>query len=98
MIKKPPTSRVDLAEHDLLQFVVEGQHTGTSNTTENIGTGTLEERLGTLFGDDLRAGVEHGLVVNASTGSHHHTTTDGVQWVRSQTSTNGDTPSETKGS
>ena len=95
-MKQTPTSRVDLAEHDLLELVVERQHTSTSNTTENVGTSTLEEGLGTLLGDDLRASIEHGLVVDSSTGSHHHTTTDGIQWVRSQTSTNGNTPSETE--
>ena len=91
------TSRVDLAEHDLLEFVVEGQHTSASNTTENVGTSTLEERLGALLGNDLGTSIEHGLVVNRSTGSHHHTTTDGIQWIGSQTSTNGNTPSETEG-
>ena len=47
------TSRVNLAEHDLLQFVVQGQHTSTSNTTENVCTSTLEEGFDTLLGDDL---------------------------------------------
>lgn len=96
MMVKLPTSRVDLAEHDLLKLVVEGQHTSTSNTTENVGTSTLKQGLGTLLGDDLRAGIEHGLVVDSSTGSHHHTTTDGVQRVRSQASTNGNTPPKTE--
>ena len=66
---------VDLAEHDLLELVVEGEHTSTSNTTEDVGTSTLEERLGTLLGNDLRAGVEHALVVSGRAGSHHHATT-----------------------
>ena len=91
------TSRVDLAEHDLLEFVVEGQHTSTSNTTENVSTSTLEEGLGALLGNNLGTGIEHGLIVNRSTRSHHHTTTDGIQWVRSQSSTDGNTPSETEG-
>jgi len=95
-VKQAHTSRVDLAEHDLLKLVVEGQHTSTSDTTENVGTSALEEGLGTLLGNDLRASVEHGLIVNGSTRSHHHTTTDGIQWVRGQTSTNGNTPSETE--
>jgi len=95
-VKRVHTSRVDLAEHDLLKLVVEGQHTSTSNTTENVGSSTLEEGLGTLLGNDLRAGIEHGLVVNGSTRSHHHTTTDGIQGVRGQTSTDGNTPSETE--
>lgn len=54
------TTGVDLAEHDLLELVVERQHTSTSNTTENVGTGTLEERLDTLLGDDLQRLVRTG--------------------------------------
>jgi hypothetical protein len=30
--------------------------------------------------------------------SHHHTSTDGIQWIRSNTSTSGDSPAEQKGS
>ena len=37
------TTRVDLAEHDLLELVVERQHTSASNTTENVSTSTLKE-------------------------------------------------------
>lgn len=51
-----------LAEHEQLGLVVDGQHTGTGNTTENVGTSTLEERADTLSGDDL-AGSIHGTVV-----------------------------------
>ena len=69
------TTRVDLAEEDLLELVVERQDTSASNTTEDVGTCTLEERLDTLLGDDLRPSIEHGLVVNTSTRSHHHATT-----------------------
>ena|SRR6188768_1976593 len=72
------TTGVDLAEHDLLELVVERQHTGTSNTTEDVSTSTLEERLHALLGNDLRASVEHGLVVNTRAGSHHHATTVGI--------------------
>ena len=71
------STRVDLAEEDLLDLVVERQHTSTSHTTKDVGTSTLEERANTLLGNDLRAGVEHGLVVNTTAGGHHHATTDG---------------------
>lgn len=92
------THRVDLAEHELLGLVVERQDTSTSNTTEDVGTGTLEERLHTLLGNDLRTGVEHGLVVDGTTGSHHHSSTDGVERVRCKTSGGGDSPTEQEGS
>lgn len=95
-VESTPTSGVDLAEHDLLDFVIEGQHTSASDTTEDVSTSTLEKGFGTLLSNDLGTGIEHRLVVNRSTGSHHHTTTDCIQWVRCQTSTNSNTPSKTE--
>ena len=53
-----------LAEHEQLHLVVDGQHTGTGDTTEDVGTSTLEERAHTLLGDDLSAGVDGGLVLD----------------------------------
>jgi hypothetical protein len=50
---------------------------------------SLEERLDTLGLDDLRSGVEHRLVVDLASRGHHHATTDGVERVRSETSTGG---------
>jgi hypothetical protein len=48
------TTGVNLAKHDLLELVIERQHTSTSNTTKDVSTSTLEERLGTLLSDDLK--------------------------------------------
>lgn len=42
------TTLVGLAEHEELDLVVDGQHTSTGDTTEDVGTGTLEERADTL--------------------------------------------------
>ena len=83
-----------LAEHQDLHLIVDGQDTSTCDTTENIGTSTLEERLDTLLGNDLATGIHGGLVLDGLTRSHHHTTTDSVQWVRSDTSTSSDRPTE----
>ena len=69
------STRVNLAKHDLLELVVQRQNTGTSDTTENVGTSTLEQRFGTLLGNDLRPSIKHRLVVDTSAGSHHHATT-----------------------
>jgi hypothetical protein len=85
-----------LAEHDELHLVVDGEHTGTGNTTENVGTSTLEERLDTLGGNDLAGSIHGGLVLDGLTGGHHHTTTDGVERVRSDTGTGGDSPAESE--
>lgn len=32
-----------LAEHEELSLVVDGEHTSTGDTTEDVGTGTLEQ-------------------------------------------------------
>jgi len=85
-----------LAEHEELGLVVDGQDTGTGNTTENVGTSTLEERADTLSGDDLAGSIHGSLVLDGLTGGHHHATTDGVERVGSDTSTGGDTPSESE--
>lgn len=53
-----------LAEHEELDLVVDGQHTSTGDTTENVGTSTLEERLDTLLGNDLAGGIEGRLVLD----------------------------------
>lgn len=103
-----------LAEEDELDLVVDGEHTGTGNTTEDVGTSTLEERLDTLSGDDLAGGIHGGLVLDGLlqvstcwsfgdcglntylTGGHHHAATDGVERIRSDTSTSGDSPAESE--
>jgi hypothetical protein len=53
-----------LSEKEELGLIVDGQHTSTSDTTENVGTSTLEERLDTLSGDDLLESIEGGLVLD----------------------------------
>jgi hypothetical protein len=53
-----------LAEHDELHLVVDGEHTSTGDTTEDVGTSTLEERGDTFLGDDLGGGIEGGLVLD----------------------------------
>lgn len=53
-----------LAEHEQLRLVVDGQHTGTGDTTENVGTSTLEERAHTLLSNDLLRGVDGRLVLD----------------------------------
>jgi hypothetical protein len=53
MVRQTHTTSVDLAEQNFLQLVVEGKHTSTSNTTKDIGTRTLEQRLRTFLGNNL---------------------------------------------
>lgn len=86
-----------LAEEEELGLVVDGQDTGTGNTTEDVGTSTLEERLNSLLGDDLAGSIHGGGVLDGLTGGHHHAATDGVKGVRGNTGTGGDGPAEQEG-
>jgi hypothetical protein len=86
-----------LAEEDELGLVVDGQDTGTGNTTENVGTSTLEERPDTLGGNDLASSVHGTLVLDGLTGGHHHAATDGVKGVGGDTGTSGDGPTKSEG-
>lgn len=61
------TTLVGLAEHDKLDLVVDGQDTGTSNTTEDVGTSTLEEGLNTLLSNDGAESVEGRVVLDGLT-------------------------------
>jgi len=85
-----------LAEEQDLELIVDGEHTSTGNTTEDVGTGTLEEGLNTLVGDDLSEGIERALVLDGLAGSHHHATTDSVERVRGDTGGGGDAPAESE--
>jgi hypothetical protein len=51
-----------LSEKEQLNLIVDGEHTGTGNTTENVGTSTLEEGSNTFSGEDLAGGI-HGTIV-----------------------------------
>lgn len=53
-----------LSEEQELGLVVDGQDTSTGDTTEDVSTGTLEERADTLLGDDLAESVEGRVVLD----------------------------------
>ena len=57
-----------LSEDEELGLVVDRQDTSTGHTTEDVGTSTLEERLDTLLGDDLPAGIDGRLVLDGLRG------------------------------
>ena len=82
---------------DLLELVEAGQHTSTSNTTENVGTSALEERHDTLVLHDLQTAVNGRFVLDGLAGGHHHATTDRVQGVRGNAGGNGHNPAQGKG-
>ena len=85
-----------LAEDKDLELIVDREHTSTGNTTEDVGTGTLEERLDTLLGNNLLEGIEGALVLDGLARGHHHAAADGVKGVRGNTGTSGDAPAESE--
>jgi hypothetical protein len=90
------TALEGLAEEEDLELIVDGQDTSTGNTTEDVGTGTVEESTDTVLGDDLATSVEGTLVLDGLTRGHHHATTDGVKRVGSDTGSGGDAPTESE--
>ncbi len=92
------TTLEGLSEHKHLELVVDGEHTSTGDTTQNVSAGTLEERLDTLLGDDLAEGVERALVLDGLTRGHHHSSAHGIKRVRGNTGSSGDAPAEREGS
>lgn len=58
---------VGLSEHEKLNLVIDGQYTSSGNTTEDVSSSPLEERLDTLLGDDLLEGVERRVVLDGLT-------------------------------
>jgi len=71
-----------------------GQHTGTGDTTEDVGAGTLHERHETFAGDDLLGAIDRTVVLDGGTTGHHHASSDGIDWVGHDTGDDGYTPTE----
>ena len=88
------TRSVFLSEQDKLQLVITSKHTSTCNSTQYVCTSTFEEWLGTLICDDCLECMQRALVLHSLSRSHHHPSTNSVNGVRSQTSTNCDSPSQ----
>lgn len=53
------------SEHEELNLIVNGKYTGTSDTTEDIGTSTLKQRSDTFSSNDLASGIQGRLVFDS---------------------------------
>merc|ERR1719308_282769 len=82
---------------DLLEFVKSSQHTSSSNTTENVGSSSLHQRHESLVLHDLDSAVNGSLVLDSTTGGHHHTSSDGINGVGHKSSSDGNSPSKKEG-
>ena len=63
---------------DLLELVETSQDTGTSHSSENVGSGSLHQRHESLVLQDLNSAVNGSLVLDTATRGHHHAPPDGV--------------------
>merc|ERR1712020_509570 len=88
------SSEVDV---DLLELVETSQDTGTSHTTEDVGSGSLHQRHEALVLQDLREAVDGALVLDSAPGGHHHPPPDGVDGIGHQPGSDGDSPSQEEG-
>lgn len=90
------TRSVLLSKEKYLQLVITREHTSASNSTKNVGTSTLEQRLGTLVLQDLLEGIQRTLVLDSLSGCHHHSSSNGVNGIGCKPSTIGDDPTQGK--
>lgn len=79
-----------------MDVIVTGDGTSTGNTSEDISTSTLEEGEGTFLGDNLLGTIDGTVVLDGLTGGHHHSSSDGIDGIRSQTSEDGNGPANTE--
>merc|ERR1711975_168676 len=81
-----------------LELVETGEHTSTSDTTEDVGTSTLHHAHEALVLQDVHSAVDGTLVLDTATRGHHHPPPDCVNGVGHEAGSNGDSPSKKEGS
>jgi len=74
-----------------------GKYTSTGNTAEDVGAGTLHERHKALVLDDLLSAIDGAVVLGATTGGHHHASSDGIDWVGHEAGHDGYSPTKEEG-
>ena len=80
-----------------MDLIVEDENESTSSSSEDVRKASLEESFTSLIFVDLLEAV-HGTVVHlvgsSFTGSHHESSSDGIKWIRDDTSGDGNDLSE----
>ena len=64
MVLLTRSSLESLAKHEQLSLIVDRKHTSTSDTSEDIGTSTLEQGSNSLSSNNLATGIEGGFVLD----------------------------------
>merc|ERR1719209_490066 len=80
-----------------LELVEAGKHTGASDSTEDVGSGTLHQGHEALVLHDLQEAVHGALVLGTTAGGHHHPPSHGINGVGHESSSDGDSPSQEEG-
>jgi len=80
-----------------LDLIVENEYESTTGSSEYVGKASLEESFTSFILVDLGEAI-HGTCVHSVssgfTGSHHESSSDGIKWIRDDTSGNGNDLSE----
>ena len=100
--KKTEIARDDLSSGsegnvELLEFVETSQHTGSSHSSQDVGSGSLHQGHESLVLHNLHKAVHGSLVLDSTSGGHHHAPPHGVDGVRHKPSRDGDSPSKEEG-
>lgn len=80
-----------------MDLVVEDENEGTTGSSDDVRETSLEESSWTFLSEDLVEAIESTVVKLISTslsGGHHESTSDGIKWIRGDTSSNSDNLSE----
>jgi len=71
-----------------------GQHTSAGNTSEHVGTSTLHHGHEALVLEDLLSAIDGTVVLDGATTGHHHSSSDGIDWVGGEAGHDGHRPTE----
>jgi len=76
------------------QDIATDEDCGTAHTSHDVGSSSLEEGFGAFGLDNLAESIDGTGVFDSGTRGHHHSPSNGIDWVSSETSNSGDGPSE----
>merc|ERR1719330_2341388 len=80
-----------------LELVESCQDTGTSHSSQDVGSGSLHHGHEAFVLQNPDSAVDRSLVLDTAAGGHHHTSPDGVNGVGHQSGRDGDGPTQQEG-
>merc|ERR1719411_1805244 len=81
----------------LLELVKSSQDTSSGDSSQDVGSSSLHQGHESLVPENLGEAIQRSLVLDSTSGGHHHTPSDGVDGVGHQTSGNCDSPTQEEG-